>query len=178
MPTLLVVSVLEVIAISVGLVKAASLAFCHLTILPVVGVAVRLLAGWLPAHMVWFPETVPALVTALIVSDTALVKVVAFVLVADKLPDGVPVADAATRTYMVVVATVPVEGVNETVFAKPDPEVVETSNPVGAVTTRAAVKLVPETVYDCSAETEPLQEVKDEKVPVCTRVGGGAIDSV
>ena len=43
LPTFAGVNVLEVIAMSVGLVNAVSLAFCHLTILPVVGVAVKLL---------------------------------------------------------------------------------------------------------------------------------------
>ena len=52
LPTFAGVNVLEVIAMSVGVVKAVSLDFCHLTIVPLAGDADKLLDSWLPAQMV------------------------------------------------------------------------------------------------------------------------------
>jgi hypothetical protein len=46
---------------------------------------------------------------------------------------------------MVEAETVPAVGVNETDDAYPDNAAVETSKPVGAVTTKFALKSVPET---------------------------------
>ncbi|MNY16944.1 hypothetical protein D3C86_1502380 [compost metagenome] len=57
------VSVVVVTAISVGLVNAALLAFCHLTTLPVLPVRVRL-AGLVPLQIVCAAETVPPTVVA------------------------------------------------------------------------------------------------------------------
>jgi hypothetical protein len=76
------------------------------------------------------------------------------------LPEGVPVADAAMRTYIVVLATTPPDCVKVTVEAKPLPLVVEISNPAGAVILILAVRLLPDTVKLCSAEAVPAQLVK------------------
>ena len=65
---------------------------------------------------------------------TALAEVIA------TLPEGVPEAELVKRTYMVVVATTPLVWVNATVAPYPEPEEVETSKPVGAVTVMLPVK--------------------------------------
>ena len=72
---------------------------------------------------------------------------------------------------MVVEATEPEEGVKVTELAKADPVLVETSKPVGGVTTKLALRLVPLTVNVCSVELEPEQAVKAERVPDVEIVG-------
>jgi hypothetical protein len=63
------------------------------------------------------------------------------------LPLFAPALCGVNRTKIVVVATVPLEGVRLTLDPNPEPEVVETSKSVdGAVTIRFAVRLLPETV--------------------------------
>lgn len=66
---------------------------------------------------------------------------------------------------MVVEATVPEVGVRVTVGPKDPPEVCEISKPVGAVTTKLAVRNVPDTLKDCSADTVPAQVVKSVNDP-------------
>lgn len=75
---------------------------------------------------------------------------------------------------MVVVDTEPLDGVSETEEPKPVPDEVDTSKPVGGVTTRLAVRSAPDTVNDCSDEAVPAQVAKALSVPVVTRVGVAA----
>lgn len=84
------------------------------------------------------------------------------------LPEGVPVAVAVILTYIVVVLTVPPDGANRTLAAKPVPDTSDTSKPAGAVTVKLPVKLVPETVNVCSAEAVPAQAVNGVNVPLTT----------
>ena len=69
--------------------------------------------------------------------------------------------------------TVPLEGARFTLAPYPLPDEVETSNPVGAVTVMLVVRLVPETVKLCAADTDPEQDVKALKVPVVVIAGEG-----
>jgi hypothetical protein len=72
----------------------------------------------------------------------------------------------------VVVGTAPPLGVKVTEFPKPDPEVVDTRKPEGAVTVILAVRSLPLTVKLCSAEGVLAQAVKVVSVVVLTvRVG-------
>ena len=73
-----------------------------------------------------------------------------------------------------VLETVPLEGVRETLDAQPEPEVVETLNPVGAVTNKFPVKYKPDTEKDCCALATFAQAEKAFKVPDCDTVGDGA----
>jgi hypothetical protein len=57
----------------------------------------------------------------------------------------------------------------------PLPEVVETSNPVGAVIVRSAVRLLPPTVKLCSADAVPKQDENALNVPVVVIIGFVAI---
>lgn len=134
------------------------------------------LAGVLAAMVTEFMLTVrlpPALavVMAVAVPLAATFWVVAPVEVQAIFPEGEPDADAAIRTKMVVVLTVPLDGVKETEPANPPPEVVDTSKPVGAVTTRLAVRSVPDTVNDCSADAVPAHELYGFKTPEATMAG-------
>jgi hypothetical protein len=63
-----------------------------------------------------------------------------------------------------VEATEPLEGVSETDEPKPEPLLVETSNPVGAVTVTSAVKFEPVTENVCAVEAVPAVVVKPDKV--------------
>lgn len=96
---------------------------------------------------------------------TATFWVVAPVEAAVISPDGVPEALALNRTYIVVVLTFPLTGVKEMTPLNPLPEVMEISKPVGAVMTRLAVRLVPDTVNVCSDEGVPAQDVNGVNVP-------------
>ena len=58
-------------------------------------------------------------------------------------------AKAFIRTYISVLDTVPPAGVSDTLDAQPEPEVVETLKPVGAVTTKFPDRYKPETEKDC-----------------------------
>ena len=60
-------------------------------------------------------------------------------------PAGVPVADAESRTNMLVLETDPLEGIRVTVVPNPEPLEVEISKPAGAVITRSDSRLVPDT---------------------------------
>jgi hypothetical protein len=60
-------------------------------------------------------------------------------------------AKAFMRTYTGVLVTVPPAGVSDTLDAQPEPEVVETLKPVGAVTTKFPDRYKPETEKDCCA---------------------------
>lgn len=95
--------------------------------------------------------TVPVSATLTVVTPTEATVI---------FPDGVPVADAAMRTYIIVLGTEPPDCVNVSVEANPLPLVVEISKPVGAVIKIFAVSAVPETVKFCSAEAVPVQLVK------------------
>jgi tRNA(Arg) A34 adenosine deaminase TadA len=87
------------------------------------------------------------------------------------LPEGVPDAVEAIRTYKVVLATALFVADNVTVDPKPDDEEFETSNPVGAVTVTEADKLLPETVNDCTAEAEPVHAEKAVMLPAMVTEG-------
>ena len=67
--------------------------------------------------------------------------------------------------------TVPALGDKLTLETKLDPEVVETSYPLGGVTTISAAKLEPETEKDCSELTTPEHAVNVLKVPEVETVG-------
>jgi hypothetical protein len=58
----------------------------------------------------------------------------------------VPVVTAVERTYMVVVATAPLEGTNVSMVVKPEPLEVLISKSVGAVTIKSLVRLSPDKV--------------------------------
>ena len=73
---------------------------------------------------------------------------------------------------------VPDVGAILTLVAKPDPEVKETSYPVGAVTIKFAVRSVPETVKVCCEDTVPEQAINAVRVPVLVIVGGNTQFSV
>lgn len=82
--------------------------------------------------------------------DTATFLTVAPVLEQAIFPLEGLLAWLAIRTYMVVEATEPELGAKFMAdVPKPEPEVEEISKPVGGVTTKLAVKLLPETVNDC-----------------------------
>ena len=101
----------------------------------------------------------------------------AFVLAAVSVPMRNPaVAPAATRTETVVSATVPVEGTKFTEELKVVPSV-ETSKPVGAVTTKSATRSIPETVKVCALDAVPVVEVKVVRV-VAVRVMVGVAATV
>ena len=87
------------------------------------------------------------------------------------LPEGVPVALEAIRTYKVVLATTLFVADNVTDGPKPEDEAFETSNPVGAVIVIDPDKLLPETVNDCAAEAEPVQAENADILPVMFTVG-------
>lgn len=93
----------------------------------------------------------------LTVPDTATFTVVTPLDATVILPDGVPVADAAMRTYIMVFGTEPPDCVNVSEELNPLPLVIEISKSVGAVIVISAVNALPETVKFCSAEGEPLQ---------------------
>lgn len=73
-----------------------------------------------------------------------------------------------------VLETDSLEGVRETLDAQPEPEVVETLKPVGAVTTKFPDRYIPETVKDCCALATLAHAEKALKVPDCDIVGDGA----
>jgi hypothetical protein len=72
---------------------------------------------------------------------------------------------------MVVELTVPPLWVNVTLEVKPLPEVVDTSNPVGGVTTILAERLEPLTVKLCWVDAVPAHAVNAESVPEVDTVG-------
>lgn len=72
---------------------------------------------------------------------------------------------------MVVLATVPEIGVSGTLELNVPPEVKEISKPVGAVTSKSAVRSVALTVKLCSAETVPPQAVNVLRLPPLEIVG-------
>lgn len=92
--------------------------------------------------------TVPLTATFTVVTPTEATVI---------FPEGVPVADAANLTYIIVLATAPPDWVKVRDEAKPLPLVVETSKPAGAVMVIFAVSAVPETVKFCWAEAVPAQ---------------------
>ena len=55
---------------------------------------------------------------------------------------------------------------------KPLPDEVETSNPVGALIVRFAVRLLAPTVKLCSADAVPAQVVKDANAPLLIDIKG------
>ncbi len=71
--------------------------------------------------------------------------------------------------------TVPLEGVSNRLDAQPEPEVVETLKPVGAVTTKFPDRYKPDTEKDCSALATLVQAEKALKVPDCEMVGVGEV---
>ena len=106
------------------------------------------------------------------VPETATFTVAAPIDATVIFPEGVPVADAAMRTYIVVFGTEPPDCVSVSVVVNPLPLVVEISKPVGGVIIIFAVSAVPETVKFCSAEAVPAQLVKAANgVPVTLIVG-------
>jgi hypothetical protein len=109
--------------------------------------------------------------TGFTVPETATLMVVTPVEASVIFPEGLPVADAAILTYIVVLATEPLDGVKVRVVPKLLPLVVETSKPVGAVMMIPVVRLLPETVKLCSAEAVPAQLVKAVNAPVLLITG-------
>jgi hypothetical protein len=83
-------------------------------------------------------------------------------------------AKAFILTYISVLDTVPPAGVSDTLDAQPEPEVVDTLKPVGAVMTMFPVKYNPDTEKDCCALATLGQAEKAFKVPDCDTVGEGA----
>jgi len=101
--------------------------------------------------------TIPLATTFCVVAPVEVIAI---------LPLGVPVALVVKRTKIVVLFTVPAVSVKLTVLAKPLPDVVLTSNPVGGVITKLAVKSVPLTVKICCAEAMPIQVTNAVKLLV------------
>jgi hypothetical protein len=95
--------------------------------------------------------TVPVTATLMVVTPNEATVI---------FPEGVPVADAASLTYIVVLGTEPPDWVKVTDEAKPLPLVVDISKPVGALIVIFSERLFPETTKFCSVETVPLQLVK------------------
>lgn len=89
-------------------------------------------------------------------------------------PEGVPVADAAMRTYIIVLATKPPVWGKVRLVAKPLPLVVDTSKPVGAVITIPVVRLLPETVKFCSPDAVPAQAEKAVSGVPVTLIAGAS----
>lgn len=90
-------------------------------------------------------------------------------------PEGVPEADAAIRTYIMVLATVPPDWVKVTDAPNPLPLVVEISKSAGAVIMILAVNALPDTVKLCSADAVPAQLVNAVSgVPVTLSAGANA----
>jgi hypothetical protein len=87
------------------------------------------------------------------------------VLVIEILPDGEPVADDVKRMYIIVLFTVPPDCVSVILVVKPLADVVETSNPIGAVITILFVRFDPPTVKLCSADVEPEHDSNVVNVP-------------
>ena len=107
--------------------------------------------------------TVPLTATLIVVIPTEATVI---------FPEGVPVADAAIRTYMVVLGTEPPDWVKVTVAPNPLPLVVEISKSAGAVIIILAVNALPDTVKLCSAEAVPAQLVNAVNgVPVTFTAG-------
>ena len=71
----------------------------------------------------------------------------------------------ANLTYIVVEPTVPPLSDNVTLEPKLPPDVVDTSNPLGAVTVISAVKPDPDTLKFCSLDTLPSHVLKALNVP-------------
>jgi hypothetical protein len=110
------------------------------------------------------------------VPDTATFTVVTPVDAKVILPEGVPVADAAILTKMVVALTVPPDCVSVSEGPKPLPLVVDISKPVGAVMVIFAVSALPEALKFCSAETEPIQLVNAVSGVPITLIEGTSAD--
>ena len=102
---------------------------------------------------------------------TAIFTVVAPVDARVIFPEGVPVAEVAMRTYIVVLATVPPLCVKVRLLVKPEPDDREISNPVGAVRIMSSDNSDPEAVKFCEADAEPDAAVKAESVPLVEIVG-------
>ena len=107
------------------------------------------------AETVGADDTVPA--------PVASFTVVAPVLVHAIFPLAPFEAEEVNLTYTLDEATDPLDCVKVTLDPKPEPEVLETSYPVGAVTVMSFVKLFPEMVKLCSVPAEPEHDVKVEK---------------
>ena len=103
-------------------------------------------------------------ITAVTVPLTATFFVVAQLDTSAIFPEGVPLAEFVIRTKIVVLATVPPLWVKVKEPANPDPEEVETSKPVGAVTVIFDIKPLPDAEKLCSAEAVPKHEVKPVKL--------------
>ena len=71
----------------------------------------------------------------------------------------------ANLTYIVVEPTVPPLCDNVTLEPKLPPDVVDTSNPLGAVTVISAVKPDPDTLKFCSLDALPSHVLKALNVP-------------
>ena len=97
------------------------------------------------------------------VPDTLIIFVSALVEEREIFPDKEPDASAVVLTNTVVAANVP-EAVMLTEDPNPVPAVLLTSNPFAALTTTLFLRLLPETVNDCSADEAPAQAEKPVKV--------------
>ena len=112
-------------------------------------------------------ETVPDPVDSLTVVAPELVQAI--------FPLAPFEAEEVNLTYTFDDATVPLEGVKEILEPKLEPEVFETSYPVGAVTVISPDKLAPEMVKFCSVPAEPWQEANVEKEALVDIVGEDVI---
>lgn len=87
------------------------------------------------------------------------------------LPEGLPEAAEVSRTYIVVLPTLPPLWLRVILDAKPLPNVVDTSKPVGGVTVIPAVRFEPNTVKLDWVDGVPAQVVNADKVPKVVIVG-------
>ena len=80
-------------------------------------------------------------------------------------------ADEVSLTYTLDEATDPLDCVKVTLDPKPEPDVLETSYPVGAVTVMSFVRFIPEMVKLCSVPAEPAQGANVENDAVVEIIG-------
>ena len=106
---------------------------------------------------------------------TATFTLVAPVLLITVLPENVPAfVAAANLIYTVVEATVPPDGVKETVLVNVI-LLVLTSKPDGGVTTRLAERFDPETEKFCEADAVPYVVLKAASDPVSETTGAAGV---
>jgi hypothetical protein len=110
-----------------------------------------------------------------VLDGTATFTLVAPVVLTTVLPENVPAAVAAANLiYIVVEATVPLDGVKETVLVNVV-LLILTSKPDGGVTTRFPLRLVPETEKFCDADVVPYVVLKAANDPVSEMTGAAEV---
>jgi hypothetical protein len=115
---------------------------CHFSIVAVCPDNVNTVE-FVPVHTDALPAIIPPLITS---PETAIVLVVALVVVKVIFPAEGELLSAAMRAYIVVDATLPEDRVSVKVLLNPEVAAVEISNPVGAAMLIFAERFVPETV--------------------------------